>query len=189
MNIFPNNLNKKSPSCRVQVGVAIENSIAKCLKEHYGYDLHEVTRHEDMNEKIDRILKLKDGTEQRVQIKTRMSGKDILVCLWEPFYSVDSDKNKLGRDMVSNYDIYACLSDNGKTIRVIDGKRQKAIIQEVLDEWTIAKWALPEFKSKKYPGVEIKHHTDKWSGRPKLLMFIPVNAYKENTEIKLLEMK
>src|SRR5581483_271629 len=129
---------------RLSIGKLKENQIADCLSKHYGFKLNEVSDKEDIYEKIDRHWVQEDGSVKKVQIKTRTksSGNDILLDIFEPFFGIKNDKTKPGRDMKGSYDIYICLDKHEKVIRVIDGKRQKEVVEEVLQEWADADYQL-----------------------------------------------
>lgn len=157
-----------------------ENIIIECLKRH-GLEFRSAI----VSDKMERFLVTPDG-DKKIQVKFRRSGNDILIDVFEPFYGVQSDRTKYGRDYVSQYDVFICL--NGKEIKVIDGKRQKEVIEEILVEWKDNKWQLPVFDSKKYEGCQIKYTRDRISKTPKILMFINPAVYKEN-EIKIYGME
>jgi len=162
---------------RVFVGKHYEGLIVKAL-ESQGLKFKTVSMEMDCKEKIDRLLVEEDG-DKTCAIKVRMnySGKDILVDLYEPYFGLESGSTKKGRDLVSQYDYYICLSRD--IIYVINGKRQKQIIDEVLEEWKSHGQVLRIYSSTQYPGVQIRYTSDKANHRPKLLMFIPVDAYDE----------
>jgi hypothetical protein len=183
-------LNEQPSRKRYLAGKAKEDAIADCLVNKHGFNLKKVSREADMNEKIDRIL-VENGVEKKVQIKFRISGSgdDILVDVYEPFFGIDNPKTQKGRDYIGKYEVYICLSNNGKQIRVIDGVRQKAVIEEVLAEWKSYRWQLPVFNSYRYSGIQLRYTRDGNSRVPKVLMFIPHTVYEESKgEIKYYDM-
>jgi len=192
MSIFfnkNNRLESQSSRKRYLYGKQVENLIVKALEGH-GFVFEDVDRKVDCDEKIDRYL-IQEGVKKPVQIKCRMiySGDDILLDLWEPFWGINNEATKKGRDYVGQYEIYICLSKDGKTIRVIDGKRQKQIVEDVLEEWAASHYQLPVFDSYRYKGVQIRYVRDKANQRPKVLMFINPSVYEGGTEINYYEMK
>lgn len=188
-----NKLESQPNHVRVSVGRKLESDIAKCLNEHYGFDLQEVSIEADRKKKIDRQWHLPNGEVRQVQIKARMghSGDDILIDVFEPYYGDGHANTKPGRDCKGQYDTYICLSNDGKEIRIIDGKRQKAIIEELITEWREGgcKFNNRCWQSNIYKGCEFRYTVDKWHGTPKVLCFIKPSIYKEGSEIKKYEMK
>jgi hypothetical protein len=161
---------------RVEKGKAGEEQIAEVLRSH-GLNLIDVDERTDMIDKIDRQLVTESGTYS-VQIKFRDSSdryRDFLLDLYEPFYGDGDPDTKIGRDLVSKYDIYVCRIKD--TIYVINGKAQKTLVANVLEEWRQRRCQLPVFRSTKYSGVELRKVVDHRNNRPKLLMFIPPGTY------------
>jgi hypothetical protein len=184
-----NRLESQASRKRYLYGKQIEDKIVKSL-ETYGLVFEDVDRNTDCYDKIDRYLVV-EGGKKPCQIKCRMSysGDDILIDIYEPFMGIDSSDTKQGRDYIGKYEVYIVLAKDGKTIRVIDGIRQKEVIEEVLKEWSGYHYQLPVFNSKLYPGCQLRYTTDRNNNRPKVLMFINPSIYVEGKEIKLYEMK
>lgn len=162
---------------RVSYGKQVESQIIKSLREQ-GLVIEDVPRNVDCNDKIDCYL-LEEGTKKACQIKCRMgySGSDFLLDLYEPYYGMTSEDTKKGRDYISEYDKYICLSRD--TIYVIDGKLQKKLVERVLEEWKAFRYELPIFNSVSDPGVQIRFTSDKSNGRPKILMFVSPDVFSE----------
>lgn len=181
-----NKLESLSSRKRYLYGKQVEDNIVKAL-ESYGLKFEEVDRKTDCEDKIDRIL-IENNTKKNCQIKCRMgySGSDILVDIWEPFMGVDNPATKPGRDYIGKYETYIVLIKD--IIYVINGNRQKKIIEDVLEEWKSAHHQLPVFESFRYAGVQLRYSVDKSNGRSKILMFIPVKTYEGN-EVQKYEMK
>lgn len=181
-------LESRSSRQRYLYGKQIEKLIIDCLRG-YGLTLEEADRKADCEDKIDCYLCVNDK-KLACQVKCRMgySGDDILIDVYEPYWGVGNENTKHGRDYVGQYDVYIVLSKDGSTIRVIDGKRQKEVIEEVLQEWTAFHNQLPVFNSLKYKGVQMRYTRDKANGRPKVLMFIPPTIY-EGQEVSYYKMK
>ncbi len=158
-------------------GKSEENKIADCLEKHHGFQFKLATEEEDRKLKIDRWM-LMGGQWVPVQIKFRMnySGNDILICLFQPWHSIH-DFN-VGRDVMGEYEKYIVL--NGDTLMVIDGAAQKELIGDINQEWFEQECPVPFF-SKVHPGCEIKKHHDKWSGVPKILLFVPAHTYEPDS--------
>jgi hypothetical protein len=173
---------------RFLYGKDIEKSIVECLRHHYNFIIEEAEKKVDCDDKIDCFL-IENDVKIPCQVKTRMgySGSDILADIYEPFLGIDNENTKKGRDYVGRYEKYIVLIKD--TIYIIDGKRQKEIIENVLAEWEASHHQLPVFNSNQYDGVQIRYTTDKNNSRPKILMFIDPSVYKKETEIKCYEMK
>lgn len=183
-----NRLESQSSRKRYLYGKQVEDLIVKALEMH-GLKFEDVDRKVDCEEKIDRYL-IGEGVKKACQIKCRMgySGDDVLIDVYEPFYGIDNLATKQGRDYVGKYDVYVCLSKDGKTIRVINGKRQKEIIEMVLDEWTKSYYQLPVFDSYRFKGVQMRYTKDRSNSRPKILMFIRPDVYENGSEIQYFDM-
>ncbi len=162
---------------RVFAGKHYEDLIVKAL-ESQGLKFEKVTLEQDCDEKIDRYL-VDGDTKKSVQIKRRMdySGRDLLLDIYEPYFGLESESTKKGRDLVSNYDLYVCMARD--IIYIVNGPRQKEIVNEVLEEWKSHGQVLRVYPSSLYPGIEIRYTSDKANHRPKLLMFIPPTTYSE----------
>jgi hypothetical protein len=184
-----NRLETQASRKRYLYGKQIEDKIVKSL-ESYGLVFEDVDRNTDCVDKIDRFL-ITETSKKPCQIKCRMgySGDDILIDIYEPFKGIDNQETQPGRDYVGKYEVYIVLSRDGKTIRVIDGFRQKEIIEAVLKEWSGEHYQLPVFNSKLYPGCQLRYTTDRNNNRPKVLMFINPSVYVVDKEIQLFEMK
>jgi hypothetical protein len=173
---------------RYLYGKQVENLIIQCLRE-CGLEIEEADRKVDCVDKIDCFL-VENGERKACSVKFRVntSGNDILLDLFEPFYGINNENTKAGRDHVGQYAYYICLSNDGKTIRLVDGQHQKALIEDVLKEWEESHYELPVFNSKKHAGIQLRYTRDRANGRPKVLAFINPEIYKED-QIKLYEMK
>ncbi len=179
-------INEKPPHERVKVGKKNEKRVINCLNKHHNWNLEEAPREEDRIEKVDCYEVSKTGKRLAAQVKTRVSGDDILVDIFEPYYGLDDDRTKKGRDTQRDYDLYICLSKDGKTIRVVNGKALKRMLKKLANKWKSEKCRLPfTFDN----DCEFKWHRDRWSGVPKLLCFIPPEVFKINTEITFFDMK
>lgn len=183
-----NRLESQSSRKRYLYGKQIEDLVIKALQSH-GLIFEDVDRRTDCDLKIDRYL-IQEGVKKPCQVKCRMSysGDDVLLDIWEPFYGVTNEATKPGRDYIGQYEVYICLSKDGKTIRVIDGKRQKEIVERVLDEWKVSYYQLPVFDSYRHKGAQLRYTRDRSNGRPKVLLFLNPSVYEEGTEIKFYPM-
>lgn len=163
---------------RVSIGKDGEEQIAETLRQH-GLNLIDVDEATDMIDKIDRRLVTPYGTFS-CQIKFRDGSdryRDFLLDLYEPFYGDTNPDTQLGRDAVSQYDVYVCRIKD--TIYVINGKAQKKLVESVLTEWREKRCPLPVFRSDLHAGVELRKVVDHRNSRPKLLMFIPPATYSK----------
>ena len=89
-------INEKPPSERVKVGKKNEKRVINCLNKYHNWNLVEATREEDRIEKVDCYEVSKTGKRLAAQVKTRVSGDDILVDIFEPYYGLDDDRTKKG---------------------------------------------------------------------------------------------
>lgn len=178
-------LNSQPTQVRVRKGEEAEERICECLNIQYGWNLKKASFSENARKKIDRWLPGKSG-DIPVQVKGRATGEDILYCLYEPFYGIDNENTKPGRDAKGEFKIYICLS--GETIRVVKVEAMRRIIAEVESEW-VEGGCKRYFASEKHPGCEIRQHNDKWNGRPKVLCFLNVEAFDQGKDIQFYRMK
>ena len=185
---------------RVNYGKEKEGQVLKCLNDHYsdhGYNLVPGTFFEDCKEKTDCWQLTKNGKRFRSAIKARVSKNDILVAMCDPFYGVNHESTKIGRDVLTEYFQYITLSKDGETIRVANGKVIHQICGVLWEEFLenvgdidICKSpynsarAIRLMPSIVYPGCELWLHHDRWDGHPKILGFIPPNILKVGKEIK-----
>ena len=182
-----NRLESQSSRQRYLYGKSKEELIIECLRNKHGFVIEDVTMTVDCEKKIDCFL-IENDEKIPCQVKTRMgySGKDVLVDLFEPFWGIDNEATQAGRDYVGQYEKYIVLIEN--TIYIIDGKRQKKIIEDVLEEWKVSHFQLPVFDSCRYKGIQLRYTRDRNNSRPKVLMFIPPKTY-EADEIQQYLMK
>lgn len=161
-------LNYKDITERVKAGQSVEDIIINSLRQKQKWVIEKPTVHQDMVQKIDgfRIL---DGKRESFQIKARITGNDILVDLFEPFFAPKDSRNQLGRDQKGKCDYYICLSKDQKEIRIIQSRGLQFAIDILFIDWDISKNRLP-FRDKH--GNELKQHTDRNNNRQKLVGFI-----------------
>ena len=183
---------------RVEYGKQIEEKIMKCLNENYsGYNLIPGTSNEDCKEKTDCWQVFKNGKKCRVAIKARVSKNDILICARDPFYGFDNEKTKIGRDVLIKYDLYITLSKDENIIRVANGnvihKIYNVLWEELLESRKdddinkspyVSTRSSRLLASQAYPGCEVWFHRDRFSGNPKILVFVPPSSLKVGKEIK-----
>src|ERR1019366_7324229 len=154
-----NRLESQSSKNRYLHGKDIERSIIECLKKH-GFIIKDADGRTDREDKIDFFL-VEDDRNKPCQVKCRMgySGKQFLLDIFEPFFGLDSSDTKPGRDYIGKYEVYIVLIDS--KIYIVDGIRQKKIVENVLKEWSVAHNKLPVFDSSQYEGVQIRYTTDR----------------------------
>ena len=153
--------------------------------------LTKTTRTEDIYDKIDGLFHVA-GQTLKVQSKTRENKyKDIGVEILRLFRNQDSDfENHPGRDYISSYDLYVCLTweDGEAFVNIIWGAHQKQIVDALFLEWKLwradlltntgqTRGYLPPFRSSHYPGAEVRHVKDPQDGHPKLIAYIPPSSY------------
>jgi hypothetical protein len=189
-------LNYQSAQVRVKAGENIEEEICECLNSNYGWNLQVATFAENTRKKIDRWI---DGKKGRipVQVKARATGDDILYCLYQPFFGVGHEDTRIGRDHKGKFKIYICCSTQG-IIRVVKVDAMRKIIAELEEEWindntgqlVKRRHGCKEvFRSVKFPGCEIRQHTDKATGVSKVLCFLSVEAFEKGKDIQFYRMK
>ena len=188
MSYIYKGMNAESTETRVRKGKLNEAAIAACLNKHYGFQLVEGSFEDDTRKKCD-FYEVKDGVRVWRQIKSRASGIDILYDRKEPYWGWNDPRTRDGRDHVGKYDYFDCLTKDGETIREVLATRMREIIAEVDEEYQQA--GCPKvFTSGKYPGLQYREHFDAYSGRPKLLCFLPSRIFdKAKGEIRFFEMK
>lgn len=180
-------IDAQPPAVRVKVGKKDEDNVVKCLNKHYDWKLEKATFKEDTCQKTDCFQVNESGDRLPVQIKTRVTGDDFLVSLYEPYYGIDDSRTEIGRDVKQKYYCYVCLSKDRKTIRVVKGTLLKKIVNSLIKQWKTKGCPLPHsFKNT----CEFRWHRDRWSGKPKVLCFIPPDVFKKSKkEIQLFKMK
>jgi hypothetical protein len=139
----------------------------------------------------------KSGKRFRSAIKARVSKNDILVAMRDPFYGINHEGTKIGRDVLMEYFQYITLSQDGETIRVANGKVIHQVCGVLWEEFLekvgdidvtkppyLSARAMKIMDSSVYPGCQLWLHHDRWDGHPKILGFIPTNILKVGKEIK-----
>lgn len=184
---------------RVAIGKEWEPKVINCLNgtySKYGYNLRESSFHEDCKEKTDCWQLAKSGKPLRSAIKVRLNKNgeletnktDILVALFDPFYGLDDERTKKGRDMVYEYFMYISLIKDW--IRVANGKKIHEICDAMWNDFlpqaqkkfrteadvNRVGWVSRLYQSPVYPGCEIWLHHDAKSKKPKLLGFVKPSA-------------
>jgi len=176
----------QSYKSRVRTGKIGEEEVAEILRNRFNLTIRDVHEDRDRIEKIDRIVIAPSGKPRTLQIKYRETGKDILVDVYEPFYGINDDRTKPGRDFVSECDLYACRV--GESVHLIHGSVLRVVILKTMTEW-IKRGCLFLDTFRNAPakhlcytigGVTIHTQNDHASNRPKLLMFIPPDVIPEN---------
>src|SRR5581483_4709188 len=133
------------------------DTILKNLKAH-GFDLQQKPNGD--------FFFISEGHEKLCKIRIRRSGKDVLIPLFDPYYSIDSPDTKIGKDRLK-YDFLFYLINN--ICYVVDKKTKEQLINGVLEEWKEHNYALPEFLTKN--GCCIKYLSDNKTSKPKVLLF------------------
>lgn len=185
---------------RVNYGKEKEGQVMKCLNDNYshlGYNLVPGSFYEDCSEKTDCWQLTPSGKKLRSAIKARVSKNDILVAIRDPFYGVNNEETKIGRDVLYEYFQYITLSQDGQTIRVASGKAIHKICKNLWEEFISLVGDIDMTKhpynkarpmnllrSEIHSGCELWLHYDRWKGQPKILGFIPPSILKEGKEIK-----
>jgi hypothetical protein len=160
---------------RVRQGKKAENRILRQLCEVHKQNAYATSEQMDMGDKIDCIWEI-NGRKLLSAIKTRTTGRDFGLCIYEPFYAWDHALNKMGRDLKGNYVFMLMESEDHTQFYVGNGKLLKHIACQVRDECKATGYTpVPKkpFRSSLYPGVEIRFKTDSCNGRPKLIVYIP----------------
>lgn len=177
---------------RLKKGKAQEAIIIDKLRS-YDLPIEEVTKKQDIKEKIDgtmlvdfqvtkryKWLEKYKGEKINVQIKFRTDKySDLLFDLYEPYHGPGHPKTKEGRDLVGNYQMYICQMSNGM-IYIVDAEECKKVIDNHINEWLTNDQPLKPGKKSMYyrneKGVQIGISIDNKSGIPKMLGFIPPNV-------------
>lgn len=175
---------------RVETGRTKEGHIAKALKEQHNLTILHATDQEDKEQKIDRWL-IKDGKKIAVQIKYRETGEDILFEVFDRWESWGSPLNKLGRDMIGQAELYACLIK--KNCFVIPTIIAKNTINDMLQYVQNYGWTQKEkvFRYHKNGVVcELRVQHDNASGQKKIVAYIPPAFFQaEVYKLSLPKMK
>jgi len=179
---------------RVRLMLAEEELCIACLNRFLSKKKQKLVPaggYEDKVKKTDAFL-VEIGNEtdvtKRCAIKVRTTtGKkknelydDILVAVRDPFYGLDHEKTKVGRDVTLDYHWYIVRDKEKTTLRVADGKEVHRIIDDMWEEWCDPKFLGNVLSSKKHPGCQMRKHYDAHDGHPKILGFIPPTYLKKD---------
>lgn len=180
---------------RVRRGVNREGHIANALRTQGGLDIRDATDDEDKgHQKIDRWV-VRDGKKLGMQIKFRETGEDILFEVFDTFYGWDDPRNKEGRDMIGQAELYACLKDDKRTCYVLPTSVAHRLIRDAVEMirqygWTIEnergatfRWTIGGHR------IELKKTTDPRDGRPKLMAYIPSAVFAHLESVETYDLK
>lgn len=170
---------------RVRRGVLREQHIAEALGRH-GFQIIDATGDEDKGrQKIDRWLVV-NGQKKGMQIKFRETGSDILFEVFDTFHDWDHPHNKVGRDMIGDAEVYACLIDG--VCHLLPTKAAHKIIKEAMAiirqfGWTIERHNMATFRwTIGGHRIEVKKTTDPRDGRTKIMAYIPASIFEGEAE-------
>ena len=162
---------------RVKQGKLGEELVATYLRDVFKLKLETVSEDRDRFEKIDRIVVTKKGNRKKLQIKYRETGDDILVDVYEPFYGECDPRTVPGRDR-ANCDLYACAT--AEHVHLIHGNILRGIVDEALVFWRSCGSPQDIYHTLVTDKcVSIRVRKDHFSGRPKLLAFVPPRVIPE----------
>jgi hypothetical protein len=123
----------------IEIGQTDEAQQIRTLRAN-GFVIESATKSEDINEKIDCFLVLKNGTREAIQIKGRDRNPDkaniyvdLLSDVYEPYCGLGHPDTKIGRDEFSAYKWYTCRIKEEMVL--VSGAAHKDIIKTVLAEW------------------------------------------------------
>ncbi len=180
---------------RVRIGVKREDEIAEALRTQVGLDIRDATDDEDKGHlKVDRWL-FQDGQRHGMQIKFRQTGSDILFEVFDTFHGFGDRRNKAGRDMIGQAELYTVLSEDQRTAHIVPVALAHEIINEamaMIEEhgWTIVQHARSVFRwFKNGHRIEIRLTTDPKDGRPKVVAFIPPGVFEVEQQVKTYRLK
>ena len=159
-------------SVRLQHGKRREQQIIKALKQQHDLPLRNATHQEDCELKIDAWLDTKS-----VQVKYREVGSDILFEVYDLWNGWDRD-NKPGRDLISKAQMYAVLSNDKRTVHLVNTSFIKQLVRELLQLVQAYGWSkngkIKVFKYVRPEGtIELKVQFDPRTGDQKIVAFIP----------------
>jgi hypothetical protein len=178
---------------RVDDGIATENHVVRVLVEKYNFPLEDVSAHEDMVNKTDRLFRHpRSGRRDRVAVKSRDTQNDILVAVRDPWKGPNNPHEQIGRDMLVPYYLYITVSKDRKTIRVAHGKAIHDICNGMMEELAASGWCLDGdcriFDSERHRGCQLRYHIDRFYGHAKILAFIPPHCASLKNKIKYYKM-
>jgi hypothetical protein len=183
------NITSEEYSTRVTYGKTIEKYILDELKKN-DMVIQESSEYEDMHSKIDGYIVNEKGLRIPLQIKYRETGDDII---FETTFLDKYDINhKLttrrispqmimnGRDMIGLSSIYACLSQDGKSIWICDTNAIKACAKTMASRLIVMHLESGRTFYIDKEG-EIKITTDQSSKRRKIMFFANPQTFANRT--------
>jgi hypothetical protein len=162
-------------SKRVEHGKRGEMIILRKLEE-LGYRIREASPDEDKHDKIDGFMDSSTGeNEIPIQVKYRQTGPHILLEIG--FFGREGRFERNGRDMVGKAEMYVCLSDDKRTLRLCDYsalKREASRMAGIFlsrREKETTEGRLPSNSYREERCGEVRITQDKSSKRVKMLFF------------------
>lgn len=175
---------------RVQAGRAKESKVVKELMKcnalkSRGYRVEEAGARDDISLGVDAWLIGKSGQKIGVQVKHReSSGDDIAMEMVKSFDSRTGNIIRAGRDAREHAVYFAVANRSGTSIDIVDANDARDYANQVVKDAMNDKKFMQSFSmgrgSNTYRShfegerVEVKMATDRETGMPKLLAYVPI---------------
>lgn len=177
---------------RIKRGKSLEKlmfaPLQNFIRKKFGSELSVSSPYEDKYLKYDSKFTFKNKLF-RISHKSRVnkSYDDIVVNVFEPFYDIKNSNNRIGRDMLTEYEFLACLAPNHKQIRLIDAKVIKKNIYNSLSNFRSINNS-EYLKDYSNYGIKLSKQQDKASKEYKLLAFVSPTIYKLDEEMWIINL-
>jgi hypothetical protein len=186
-------LGNLATSERLRAGILRERQIANALRDQVGLPICEVSKDDDQERKIDRIIRYPGEKPVALQIKFRETGPDLLFEVYDTFFGWGDKNNKLGRDMQGDATEYAVLLEDRKTVVMVPTDGAKKVIEDMKAAakqfgWTVEHSNGAVFRYFSHGArLELRLQSDPRDGRPKLVAYIPSLWFKAHKQAKSYE--
>lgn len=174
---------------RMKHGKEREGQIANALKQQVGLNIIEASDDDDKARKVDRWLD-RNGKQIALQIKYRETGEDLLFEVYDRWFDWDDHRNKVGRDMLGDAQLYAVLKTDKQTVVMVPTDYAKTIIREMIEivqqhGWTVENHISKTFRFFQHGHkIELKAQKDPRDGRQKMVAYIPAAVFESEAQLE-----
>lgn len=180
---------------RVRLGKLRESHIADALKDQVGLRIVEASDRDDKERaKVDRWID-DNGHLVGLQIKFRETGDDLLFEVFDKWHGWDDPRNKLGRDLIGEAELYAVLKPDKRTIVMVPTAWAKNLINTLVSLARQFGWTVENANGKTFryfkagSKVELKVQRDPRDGRQKMVCYIPAAVFESEQQAKVYDVR